>query len=162
PRQQRAQVPDAAARRTGQLDLGDGAGLARRRAHGSREALPLPPARATRRRPATGRRFWDAVWGYNAVVALDGDLFGGLLELAGSGGGTAGRVRRWSAVVLAMSGLLGLVGVYMMISSASLALDVASIEDGLGGQAVLMERSGRSSTQVTGHLLQADAITFNW
>jgi hypothetical protein len=91
---------------------------------------------------------------------LDGDLFAGLLEVAGSGGGTVARVRRWSALVLAMAGVLGAIGLYFMSADVPVHVDAASIEDATTGAG--LTSYNRWTAEVTGHILQADAVTLTW
>jgi hypothetical protein len=93
---------------------------------------------------------------------MEGDLFDTLLTLGGSGPGA--RWRRWSIVLLALSTVVGLFGVYTLLRNTPKDLDVARIEDGyrpfVGSW--IGDRHYRSNPyRISGHLTASDAVVIS-
>jgi hypothetical protein len=87
-----------------------------------------------------------------------------IFELAGGGGGRAGRIRLWSAIVLVLMATLGAIGGYLLLMGTPTTLAAAQIESGYRPNLQRWTRRGRrvpNQYQVTGHLADGDAVVFS-
>jgi hypothetical protein len=94
----------------------------------------------------------------------DPGLLDVIFELAGGGGGRAGRMRSWSALVLVLMVVLGLIGGYMWLVGTPTSLAAADIEDGRHPNLQRWSRNGRRAAnryQISGRLLDGDAVVFS-
>ncbi len=87
-----------------------------------------------------------------------------IFQLAGSRGGTTGRVRLWSAIVLVLMAMMAASAVYMMLDSAPTSVTAAEIEDGRRVSVAnwFTSRRNRRLYRISGHLLSADAVVVPW
>ncbi len=93
---------------------------------------------------------------------MEGDLFDTLLTLGG--GGPGARLRRWSIVLLALSTVVGLFGVYTLLRNTPTELDVARLEDGYRpfvGTWIGDSHYRSSPYRLTGHLVASDGVMFS-
>ena len=87
-----------------------------------------------------------------------------IFELAGGGGGRAGRIRLWSAIVLVLMATLAAVGGYLLLMGTPATLAVAQIEGGHRPDLQRWTRRGRRARnhyQLTGRLQDVDAVVFS-
>ena len=87
-----------------------------------------------------------------------------IFELAGGGGGRAGRIRLWSAIVLVLMATLAAIGGYLLLIGTPTTLAAAQIEDGYRPDLQRWTRRGRrvpNQYRVTGHLVDAESVVFS-
>jgi hypothetical protein len=88
-----------------------------------------------------------------------------IFELAGGvGGGRAGHLRVWSAIVLVLMGMLALAGGYVLLGSRPMTLAAAKIEGGFRPRLHYWTRRGheeRESYAVAGRLGDLDSVVFD-
>jgi hypothetical protein len=85
-----------------------------------------------------------------------------IFELAG-GGGRAGRLRLWSAIVLVLMGMLAAFGGYLLLAGRGTMVSAATIERGFRPDLHRWSRNGRRASNhyhVTGRLADADVVVF--
>ena len=86
-----------------------------------------------------------------------------IFELAGGGGGRAGRMRLWSAIVLVLMAMLAAFGGYLLLAGQGTTLAAATLEGGFRPNLQRWSRSGRRANNnyhVTGRLADADVVVF--
>lgn len=94
----------------------------------------------------------------------DPGLLDVIFELAGGGGGRAGRVRLWSAIVLVLMLVLAAIGGYLWLVGSPTTLSAAAIEDGQRPNLQRWTRRGRhvaNRYHVTGRLADGEAVAFS-
>ena len=87
-----------------------------------------------------------------------------IFELAGGGGGRAGRIRLWSAIVLVLMATLAAIGGYLLLMGTPTTLAAAQIEGGYRPNLQRWSRRGRrgpNQYQVTGHLADGESVVFS-
>jgi hypothetical protein len=87
-----------------------------------------------------------------------------IFELAGGGGGKAGRIRLWSAIVLVLMATLAAIGGYLLLLGTPATLAAARIEGGYRPNLQRWSRRGRRAPnqyEVTGHLADGDSVVFS-
>ena len=93
----------------------------------------------------------------------DPGLLDVIFELAGGGGGKAGRIRVWSAMIMVLMTVLAAIGGYMFLIGSPTTLTAAEIEDGRRPNLFRWARNGRRAQnhyRITGGLADGDAVVF--
>ena len=87
-----------------------------------------------------------------------------IFELAGGGGGRAGRIRLWSAIVLVLMATLAAIGGYLLLMGTPTTLAAAQIESGYRPNLQRWTRRGRrvpNQYHLTAHLADGEAVVFS-